>query len=351
MSKSSVPHDSTDDAVTEKATTTEVTPDDDDDHSSSKKGQAEDRTIFVGNLPLDITRKGLASLFKHCGKIESTRLRSVAASGVKLPTQKKGNQSLVKKVCANTKQVDDTSKKTAQGYVVFDQVASVAAALSLNNKAAVPNSDLQLRVDRAAPTMDSARSVFVGNLPYGAEESELRTHFEDACGNDTVEGVRVVRHPDTMQCKGFGYVLLHDKEHVAEALRLHDSRFMNRTIRVQVCGKRYKGKRGEVNKADAANKPKGFEGLRPTEAAAKRLMAKMNASKKQMGGGASSKIKLVPNEKKRKTYSERNAAVNKPGKKNTTGVSKRAASESRVNKRVKKLQKRVDKGMGKTKNR
>ena len=53
---------------------------------------AEKRTVFVGNLPLSITRKKLAFMFSRCGKVESTRIRSVAVKGVKLPPQSAGNQ-------------------------------------------------------------------------------------------------------------------------------------------------------------------------------------------------------------------------------------------------------------------
>lgn len=60
------------------------------EHSS--KDDAEERTVFVGNLPIDTTRKSLASMFKSCGKVESCRLRSVAASGVKIPKERAGDQ-------------------------------------------------------------------------------------------------------------------------------------------------------------------------------------------------------------------------------------------------------------------
>jgi len=63
-----------------------------DEKVESKKENAKERTIFVGNLPLTISRKELASIFKSCGNVESSRLRSIAATGVKLPPQKKGNQ-------------------------------------------------------------------------------------------------------------------------------------------------------------------------------------------------------------------------------------------------------------------
>lgn len=64
--------------------------------SDKREGENDDevanRTIFVGNLPLSITRKKLTSIFSKCGKVESTRIRSVAVKGVKLPPQSAGNQ-------------------------------------------------------------------------------------------------------------------------------------------------------------------------------------------------------------------------------------------------------------------
>ena len=52
----------------------------------------EERTIFVGNLPLDTTRRSLESLFKDCGKIKSSRLRSFGTTGVKVAPDQAGNQ-------------------------------------------------------------------------------------------------------------------------------------------------------------------------------------------------------------------------------------------------------------------
>lgn len=67
----------------------------DADTTSADKVDAldvEERTIFVGNLPHDISRKALAGIFKECGKVASSRLRSVAVAGVKLPPSQVGNQ-------------------------------------------------------------------------------------------------------------------------------------------------------------------------------------------------------------------------------------------------------------------
>lgn len=288
-----------------------------------------------------MTRKKLTIMFSRAGKVESTRIRSVGVKGVKLPPQSAGNQTLMRKICVNKGLIDDSVKKTVQGYVVFEDASSIIAALSLNNTL-IPESDgLRMRVDTATPTIDAARSVFVGNLPYAAEESLLHEHFVSKLnsGEDSVEGVRIVRDPEAMQCKGFGYVLLKNKALVAEALRLHESTFMKREIRVQVCGKRYKGSKGqEASDIDI----KIFEGRRATPGVAQRILGKLKKTSK-----LGSKATLLPHKhKKRRTHSERNAAA-KPGK--PEGVSKRTAADNKTEKRVKKLKKRIAKGMGKTK--
>jgi RNA recognition motif-containing protein len=72
------------------------------EETSTKKGivkktkeeikEEEERTIFVGNLPPDISRRALAGIFKPCGTVASARLRSVGVAGVKLPPDQAGNQ-------------------------------------------------------------------------------------------------------------------------------------------------------------------------------------------------------------------------------------------------------------------
>lgn len=328
----------------------------------------EARTVFVGNLPPDATRKSLAALFRPCGAVASARIRSVAVTGVKLPPDKKGNQNLMRKVCANTNRLDDeAARKTSQGYVVFASSASVPKALALDNSAppaaGLPK-DVRLRVDTAEPTHDHARSVFVGNLPYRADESTLRAHFVSASGgrldDGDVAGARIVRDPETQQCKGFGYVLLKERSGVPAALECHETVYMKRTIRVSVCGKRTKGKRGVVAGEKEEVAPGGarrvFEGRRATteetatgggnggvggdDAGAKRKGAPASSSSAGDGGGG---------QKRRKRGESAPSSSFGGAKRGGAGPSKRAAAEAKVGKRMKKVQKRVDKGMGKAK--
>jgi len=305
--------------------------------------EEEERTIFVGNLPTDISRRGLAGIFKPCGKIASARLRSVAVTGVKLPPDQAGNQNMMRKVCANTgKILSDTPKKSAQGYVVFESVESIKAALEMNN---TPYESQTIRVDHAAPTTDSSRSVFVGNLPYGADEETLRDHFfkhlsegEDLNEREgsAISGVRIIRDKETQKCKGFGYVTLRDATLVPLALALHGSKYMKRELRVMICGKRFKGKRGSDatgNKSGAGRR--AFEGQR----AYREPLGMKPSSKRKSEEGPSSGGNSGGKTKKRRARSEKKTA---PGSK--PGMSKRAATEQKVNKRVKKLEKRAQKG-------
>jgi nucleolar protein 12 len=205
-------------------------------------------------------------------------------------------------------------------------VNSVEKALKMNNTPIPGSNGLIFRVDKVTPTYDSARSVFVGNLPYKTEEMSLRTHFKNGCGfeDDVIENVRIIRDPETFQCKGFGYVLLKDKSYVPYALEMHGSEYMKKEIRVLVCGKRFKGNKG-AKKQD--NEVSGA--LRRVLKKAKKTTAESLLESKQ--------------KKKRGT---KKVGAKKAGK---VGISKRAATEKKLDKRVKKIQKRVQKGMGKVK--
>jgi len=307
----------------------ETTGEDTSKNDPEKDKDAEERTIFVGNLPLTTTRKTLAALFRDCGPVASCRIRSIPVTGIKLPKEQSGNQDMMRKVCVNTNKIDTTLTDTVQGYVVFKNLDDVAKALELNNQ--LDLNGFKIRVDRSKPTVDPSRSVFVGNLPYAAKESTLQEHFEERCLLDSgdVVGVRIVRDKETFQCKGFGYVLFREKNIVPAALKLHDSTYMKKKIRVMVCGKRFKGRKGDASKP----KQKSQTSEKTSVGAFRRIVAKQQ------------KEALVTNKRKR-GEKKKNATVTKAG---AGGKSKRAVLDKKVEKKVKKLQKRMTKGMGKNK--
>ena len=59
---------------------------------SETSDEKDERTVFVGNLPKNTTRQNLASIFKTCGKVESSRIRSLATAGIKVAPEHAGNQ-------------------------------------------------------------------------------------------------------------------------------------------------------------------------------------------------------------------------------------------------------------------
>lgn len=82
--------------------------------------ERQSRTAFVGNVPVDTTKKQLVRHFESCGRIESVRFRGF------IPVK----ETLSKKVAAMTKEVHPNCK-TIVAYVVFKKPESVTKALEL----------------------------------------------------------------------------------------------------------------------------------------------------------------------------------------------------------------------------
>ncbi|XP_037677308.1 RNA-binding protein 34 [Choloepus didactylus] len=176
-----------------------------------------ERTVFVGNLPVTCNKKTLKSFFKEYGQIESVRFRSlIPAEG-----------TLSKKLAAIKRKIHP-DQKNINAYVVFKDKNAATKALKRNG-AQIADGFL-IRVDLASETSSrDKRSVFVGNLPYKIEESAVEQHFLD-CGS--IVAVRIVRDQVTGVGKGFGYVLFENTDAVHLALKLNNSELLGRKLRV-----------------------------------------------------------------------------------------------------------------------
>ncbi len=73
------------------------------------------------------------------------------------------------------------------------------------------------------------RSVFVGNVDYGATAEELEQHFH-GCGS--INRVTILCNKYDGNPKGFAYVEFVDKDSVDTAMALDDSLFRGRQIKV-----------------------------------------------------------------------------------------------------------------------
>ncbi|XP_077428155.1 RNA-binding protein 34 isoform X2 [Vanacampus margaritifer] len=179
------------------------------------------RTVFVGNLPVGCTKKTLLGIFRADGAIESIRFRSMVRE----------DPAMSRRVAAIKRQAHPSVQRI-NAYVVFKEPQGVAKALQRNGMEM--ENDFIIRVDRvgskAAQNHDHKRSVFVGNLNFELKESALRRHFEE-CG--AVEAVRLVRDHKTGLGKGFGYVLFESCDSVQLALKLEGSKLEGRSIRIK----------------------------------------------------------------------------------------------------------------------
>ncbi|XP_051024924.1 RNA-binding protein 34 [Acomys russatus] len=201
-----------------------------------------ERTVFVGNLPVTCNKKKLKSFFKEYGQVESVRFRSV------MPAE----GTLTKKLAA-IKRKFHPDQKSINAYVVFKEESAAAKALQRNGAQIAEG--FRIRVDLASETASrDKRSVFVGNLPYKVEESALEEHFLD-CGS--IVAVRIVRNPLTGVGRGFGYVLFESTDAVHLALKLNNSELMGRKLRVMRSVNKEKLKQQNSNPSlKDARKPK-----------------------------------------------------------------------------------------------
>ncbi len=72
--------------------------------------------------------------------------------------------------------------------------------------------------------------IYVGNMSFDTQESDLRKAFE---AHGTLESVAIITDRDTGRAKGFGFVeMSNDTEAQAAIDSLNDKEFMGRTLKV-----------------------------------------------------------------------------------------------------------------------
>lgn len=189
-------------------------------HSAIEDSRTE-RTVFVGNIPVSCTRKKIKQLFKQHGCVETIRFRSIKVSPGDMP---------VKLAKQTRKQLVEGSSFNA--YVVMSSSIEARNCLGLNG---VLLQGRHLRIDIVARKEEVAsskaqRSVFIGNLPFSADEEKVRETFA-VCGE--IENIRIVRDAKSGVGKGFGFVTFKDKNGVLFALKQNNKAVVDsRTLRV-----------------------------------------------------------------------------------------------------------------------
>lgn len=160
--------------------------------TAAEKEEAETRTLFVGNVPVNADKNDLKKLFSQYGNVESVRFRNITVNNPD------------KRLKSIIHQDYHPERDSMVAYVVFDSEACIKPAMKANG---VEFGGKHLRVDGAKKSELSLRDyincVYVSGLPFGAEEEDLREIFQ-RCG--TIANIRIVRDHHYKAAKGFGYV-------------------------------------------------------------------------------------------------------------------------------------------------
>ncbi|CCG83297.1 Nucleolar protein [Taphrina deformans PYCC 5710] len=275
-------------------------------------------TVFVGNLPTSVISshtdyKALKALFSEYGKVRSIRFRSIAFS------------ELLPRKVAFVQGKFHPERDTLNAYVVFADATHARSSIALNGHLFLNRK--HIRVDSVAhPAVHvNKRCVFVGSLPFDAEEELLWTHFA-ACG--AIESVRVIRDKKTNVGKGFAYVQFKDASSVQNALLLNDKKMLlgegkgARKLRVTKSSAMPSKHKADQRERDQLANPD----LKPRD------KAKLGRVKNLMGSQAAVKLKLMQREiamegeRARAPHGERTRKKKKKSKKDTLRSKARAAA-------------------------
>ncbi|KAK3874954.1 hypothetical protein Pcinc_020143 [Petrolisthes cinctipes] len=217
--------------------------------------EMEKRTVFVGNVNITTKRKQLLKFFSKYGKVETLRLRSAAVA----------KHGMTKKESVIMKKFHK-QRSSLNAYIRFTQKEMVEEALKANG---IEFMEKHLRVDRSIQSETGGKenkkhAVFIGNLPFGAEEEDLWRYFAD-CGE--IDNVRVIRDSESGSCKGFCFINFKSSGGVEIALLKHGEEFMGRELRVMRCHKKPKQKYGPTKRGVYGDRNKmqsGFKKRKPT---------------------------------------------------------------------------------------
>ncbi|KAF8916956.1 hypothetical protein CPB85DRAFT_230169 [Mucidula mucida] len=311
-------------AIAERGTKRRADDADDEDSASKRqkikndeplKRDRENCTVFVADMPRNVSEGDLRALFKDCGKIREVRITAFQAGFVAtvefmdrdsvpqaLTKDKKRihNQEIAVHLAWSStlyvtnfpEHADDSyirnmfnkygvifdvrwpSKKFKNSrrfcYVQYTSPASAQQALELHEKeleAGFPLSVLISNPERKKGRTDQdadQREIHVAGLPRTTTSDDLRKIFKEY---GTVQDVRLGTDKDG-RCKGFAFVEFETPESASSALQANNSEFKTRRLAVTMSDPRAKRARnapdtGFGERADTRNRSVRIKNLPP----------------------------------------------------------------------------------------
>jgi len=131
---------------------------------------------------------------------------------------------------ARVQEMEEEALKLKQMQTEMDKQLSSSGAPGAASPGTTPGSGSNTSLMTYEEKVEvDARSVYVGNVDYGATAEELEQHFH-GCG--AIQRVTILCNKFNGNPKGFAYVEFTDKDSVDTAMALDDSLFRGRQIKV-----------------------------------------------------------------------------------------------------------------------
>lgn len=127
-----------------------------------------------------------------------------------------------------------------------------------------------------------SRTVFVGNLPFDAQEDELKNIFSRA---GAVECFRLVLDKDTNQPKGYGFCDFIEPESAQNAVKkLHEVEYSGRRLRLDLADVSLRGRDGPLPPSGHAPAPLALPSSGPVPSQAPRAFPSMPSMPSSLPG-------------------------------------------------------------------
>lgn len=115
-------------------------------------------------------------------------------------------------------------------FIIGAVIGSIITALLKSKTSSATKSD------HVAPAKDvPGKTLYVGNLPYRANDAAVREHFSE---HGQVLSVRLMKDRNTGRRKGYGFVEVAESDIENVIDKLNDSEFQQRTLKVREANER-----------------------------------------------------------------------------------------------------------------
>eukprot|EP00607_Mallomonas_marina_P002394 CAMPEP_0182428124 /NCGR_PEP_ID=MMETSP1167-20130531/21045_1 /TAXON_ID=2988 /ORGANISM="Mallomonas Sp, Strain CCMP3275" /LENGTH=164 /DNA_ID=CAMNT_0024610815 /DNA_START=85 /DNA_END=576 /DNA_ORIENTATION=+ len=128
----------------------------------------------------------------------------------------------------NENEADDENKYEEEDPELEEMKRRVQEMEDEHDKLSKMQQQVEKQITSASDSIDE-NSIYVGQVEYQATPEELRAHFAP-CG--TINRVTILCDQKTGHPKGFAYVEFADKASVDNALKLDDTPFKGRQLKV-----------------------------------------------------------------------------------------------------------------------